>query len=54
MVTIQMLVKVVIAFDWKKQLISFARAIISDPTILVLDEATSSIDTENEKNINQQ
>ncbi len=32
----------------EKQLISFARAVLSDPPIFVLDEATSSIDTETE------
>ena len=33
----------------EKQLISFARAILADPTIFVLDEATSSIDTGTEQ-----
>ncbi len=33
----------------EKQLISFARAILADPRIFVLDEATSSIDTHTEK-----
>ena len=33
----------------EKQLISFARAILADPAIFVLDEATSSIDTVTEK-----
>ena len=33
----------------EKQLISFARAILADPRIFVLDEATSSIDTVTEK-----
>ncbi len=37
----------------EKQLLSFARAILADPAIFVLDEATSSIDTITEKLIQQ-
>ena len=37
----------------QRQLLSFARALAFDPAILVLDEATSSIDTETEQLIQQ-
>lgn len=37
----------------QKQLISFARTLLSDPKILVLDEATSSIDARTEKLLQQ-
>ena len=37
----------------QRQLLSIARAILSDPAILILDEATSSVDTRTEMNIQQ-
>jgi ATP-binding cassette subfamily B protein len=37
----------------QKQLLAFARALVADPKVLILDEATSSIDTETEQVIQQ-
>ena len=37
----------------QRQLICFARTVLSDPKILILDEATSSIDTETEQLVQQ-
>ena len=35
--------------ELEKQLVSFARLILGDPKIIILDEATSNIDSETEK-----
>ena len=37
----------------ERQLLSIARAAVADPTILILDEATSSVDTRTEKLISE-
>ena len=37
----------------EKQLLSFARIILKNPSVIILDEATSSIDTETENLIKQ-
>ena len=37
----------------QRQLIAFARAVVAEPRILVLDEATANVDTHTERTIQQ-
>ena len=37
----------------QRQLVSFARALLADPRVLILDEATSSVDAESERKISR-
>ncbi|MFP4011649.1 MAG: ATP-binding cassette domain-containing protein, partial [Spirochaetaceae bacterium] len=37
----------------QRQLVSFARVVVHDPTVIILDEATSSVDTDTERLIQE-
>jgi ATP-binding cassette subfamily B multidrug efflux pump len=37
----------------QRQLLAIARAILADPRILILDEATSNVDTRTEKHLQE-